>query len=67
MNKLLSMLVAAVFALSASAFVAPDAGAQPKEEKKMQKEKGVKKSAPKKEGKATRKKTEGKKSEDKKS
>jgi hypothetical protein len=55
MNKLLSVIVAALFAVSASAFVAPDAGAQPKDEPKKTQKKG--------EGK---KKSEGKKGEPKK-
>ena len=62
MNKLLSVIVAALFAVSTTAFVASPVGAQTKgEDKKMEKEKksakGEKKSAPKKEGKADKKKS----------
>ena len=43
MNKLLSVIVAAMFAVGSTAFVASPVGAQPKDEKK---EKAEKKKAP---------------------
>jgi anaerobic C4-dicarboxylate transporter len=49
MNKLLSVIVAAVFAaMSLSAFAASHAGAPMKDDKKMEKKKGDKKAAKKK-------------------
>jgi Ni/Co efflux regulator RcnB len=49
MNKLLSVIVAALFAVSTTAFVASPAGAQMKDEKKTEKKaKSDKKAAPKK-------------------
>ena len=61
MNKLLSVIVAAMFAVGSTAFVASPVGAQMKDEKKMDKKKSAKgeaKAAPKKEGKAEKKKSE---------
>jgi hypothetical protein len=67
MNKLLSVIVAALFAVSTTAFVASPVGAQTKDDKKKtemkdkkKSEKGEKKAAPKKEGKAAKKKSEKK-------
>jgi Ni/Co efflux regulator RcnB len=49
MNKLLSVIVAALFAVSTTAFVASPVGAQTKDEKKTEKKaKSDKKAAPKK-------------------
>jgi hypothetical protein len=66
MNKLLSVIVAALFAVSTTAFVASPVGAQMKDEKKTEKKAEKKKGEPKKKGEG-KKKSEGKKSEGKKS
>ena len=80
MNKLLSVIVAAMFAVGSTAFVASPVGAQTKDEPKKEMKKGEgkkkaekkmdgeKKAAPKKDGepKKTQKKGEGKKKADEK-